>query len=74
MRADVTGADFTDVTLTGARAGRVDWGAAKTPPTEIPETLPTPPRWLPVLLAGIVVVILVVILKKKSRPQLSHRG
>jgi hypothetical protein len=66
MRVDVTGADFTNVILTGARAGRVDWSAAKVPPTELPESLPTPPPWLPVLLAGIIFVILVAILKRKS--------
>ena len=71
MRVDVSEADFTDVTLTGARAGRVDWSKAKVPPAEIPEPLPAPPPWLPVLVVGIIVGILAVavILKKKKGQQ-----
>jgi uncharacterized protein YjbI with pentapeptide repeats len=67
MRVDVTGANLTDVTLTGARAGHVDWSTAKVPPAETPESLPTPPLWLPMLLVGIGIVILVATLRKKAR-------
>jgi hypothetical protein len=67
MRVDVTAADLTDVTLTGARAGHVDWSTAKVPPAEMPESLPTPPSWLPLLLLGVGVMILVATLRKKTR-------
>jgi hypothetical protein len=66
----VTEADLTDATLTGAGAGHVDWSTAKVPPAEIPESLPTPPPWLPVLLAGIIVVVVIVMLRRKA----SHRS
>jgi uncharacterized protein YjbI with pentapeptide repeats len=67
MRIDVAGADLTDVILSGARAGHVDWSTAKAPPAELPESLPTPPPWLPVLLGGISLVILMAVLRQRAR-------
>jgi len=67
MRVDVTGADLTGATFNGARAGRVDWLAAKAPPTELPGSLPAPPPWLPMLLGCIGAALLVAALKRKAR-------
>ena len=63
---NVTGADFSDVQTTGARASAVDWSQAKVPPAEIPEPLPMPP-WLPVLIAGVAVVFVAGIILVKGR-------
>ena len=59
LALDLLGKKFLDVEMTGANLRDADLSA---------------PRWLPVLLAGIVVVILVATLKKKSHSQLLDRG
>ena len=67
MRVDVAGADLSGATCSGARAARVDWSAANVPPAKLPESLPAPPPWLPIVLGSFGVVLLVAALKRRVR-------
>ena len=63
---DVAGADFSDVKTTDARAV-VKWSAAKVQPAELPESMPTPPRWLPLLVLGVVALAVFLWMWRRSR-------
>lgn len=66
MAVNVSGADFSDVNTTGARAA-VKWSDAKVPPDELPEPIPMPPAWLPLLLLGIGALIAFLLLRRRGK-------
>ena len=63
---DVRGADFSAVDTTGARAA-ADWSAAKVQPAQLPESLPTPPPWLPLLLVGVVALVIFFVMRRRAQ-------
>jgi hypothetical protein len=66
VAVNVTDADFSDVNTTGARAA-VNWSDAKVQPPELPEKIPLPPPWVPVLIAGIVTLVVILIWRRRKR-------
>jgi hypothetical protein len=63
---DVTGADFSDVNMTGARAA-VNWADAKVQPAVLPESFPMPPPWLPLVIVGSIVTLVAILILRRSR-------
>jgi hypothetical protein len=66
VAVNVTDADFSDVNTTGAQAA-VKWSDAKVKPPQLPEEIPLPPPWLPVLIAGIITLVVILIWRRRKR-------